>query len=443
MQQGIYALAVGMVQLTAGKLDKIGAESVLVTVYLRLFLADFLRKGVVPLMSQAHGLHHAHTGKLCHFSSCRACTLHGHGRGVQQAVIQQRKAFLFRRIRNGEDGQLFQHVCKGQQDEGGQDVEHRVHYSDAPGLNGGVHEFKMAYGVQAVEAGQEDRHADDVEVQMHHGGTAGVLVGAHRGDQGGDAGADVLTHDDGDGAAVGDDAGGAQRLQDADAGTGTLDDAGDQCTHQNAQNGVGEAGEQTGEPGLVLQRKHRIGHGGHTGHQHGKADEDGADAFFLLTLTHIQQNADKCKQRAERSGFEHLDQQAVALQTGQTQQPAGDGGAHVAAHDHADGLMQLHDAAVDKADHHNGGSAGTLDHSGDAQAKEKTLEGVIGQLAQDLLQLAAGLLFQCFAHDVHAEQEQGQAAQQRKDIENSHFVFPHFDLTCFLPDLSIGRQCKI
>ena len=61
----------------------------------------------------------------------------------------------------------------------------------------------------------------------------------------------------------------------------------------------------------------------------------------------------------------------------------------------------------------------------------------------ELPQLAAGLLFQRLAHDVHAEQEQGQAAQQRKDIENSHKDFPHFDLTCFLPDLSIGRQCKI
>ena len=53
VQQGIYALAVGMVQLTAGKLDEIGAESVLVTVYLRLFLADLLRKCIVPLMGMA------------------------------------------------------------------------------------------------------------------------------------------------------------------------------------------------------------------------------------------------------------------------------------------------------------------------------------------------------------------------------------------------------
>ena len=93
----------------------------------------------------------------------------------------------------------------------------------------------MHYSVQAVETGQKDHDADDVEVEMDHGGAAGVLVRAHRGEQRRHTGADVLAHDDGDGAAVGDDTGGAQGLQDADAGTGALDDASDQCTHQNAE----------------------------------------------------------------------------------------------------------------------------------------------------------------------------------------------------------------
>ena len=85
--------------------------------------------------------------------------------------------------------------------------------------------------------------------------------------------------------------------------------------------------------------------------------------------------------------------------------------------------MQLHDAAVDKADHHTGGGAGALDHGSDAQTQEKALERVVSQFAQDLLQLAAGLLFQRLAHDVHTEQEQGQAAQQGKYIKNSHLKF--------------------
>ncbi len=79
--------------------------------------------------------------------------------------------------------------------------------------------------------------------------------------------------------------------------------------------------------------------------------------------------------------------------------------------------MQLHDAAVDEADHHNGGGAGTLDDGRYAQAQKKALDGAVGQLAQDLLKMAAGLFFERLAHDVHTEQEQRQAAQQGKDIE--------------------------
>ena len=237
---------------------------------------------------------------------------------------------------------------------------------------------------------------------------------------------DILTHDDGDGAAVGDDTGGTQCLQDTNAGAGALDDAGDNGPHQNAQQRIGEADKQAGEPRFVLQGKHSIGHGGHTGHQHSKADQNGANTLALFAFAHVQKDADKSQHRAEGGGLEHIDQEAVALQAGKAQDPAGDRGAHIAAHDNADGLMQLHDAAVDKADHHDRGSAGTLDHSGDAQAKEKAFKGVVSQLAQDLLQLAAGLLFQCFAHDVHAEQEQGKTSKQGKDIEDGHKDFLTF-----------------
>jgi len=96
--------------------------------------------------------------------------------------------------------------------------------------------------------------------------------------------------------------------------------------------------------------------------------------------------------------------------------------------------VQLHDAAVDKTDHHDGGGAGTLDDGRHAQAQKEAFERVVSQLAQNLLQLAAGLLFQCLAHNVHTEQKQGQAAQQRKNIKNGHKCFPHFSLTCFSPD---------
>ena len=43
--------------------------------------------------------------------------------------------------------------------------------------------------------------------------------------------------------------------------------------------------------------------------------------------------------------------------------------------------MQLHDAAVDEADHHDGGGAGALDDGGHAETEEEALDGIVGQLA--------------------------------------------------------------
>ena len=349
VEQGVHALAVGVAQLPAGQLDQIGAEGIFVLVYLGLFVPDFLGQGVVPLVGQAHGLHHAHAGQLGHIRSGCAGALHSNGGRLEQTLIQQGEALFLGIVRDGEDGQLFQNVGERQQDRRGRNVEHRVDDSDAPRRDGIVDKGEVQDQIQAIVHCQKEGHTDDVEVQMHHGGAAGVFVGTHRGDQRGDAGADVLAHDDGDGAAVGDDAGGAERLQDADAGAGALDDAGDECTDQNTQQRVGEADEEVGEPDFILQRGDRIGHGGHAGHQNGKADEDGADALPLFALAHVEQDADEGQQGAERGGLEQLDEEAVALQAGKAQDPAGDGGAHVAAHDDADGLVQLHDACFSRA----------------------------------------------------------------------------------------------
>src|SRR5699024_7305943 len=102
------------------------------------------------------------------------------------------------------------------------------------------------------------------------------------GDQSSSTGADVLAHNDGQSAAVGDDAGGAERLEDTHAGAGTLDDGGQNGAGQHTQDGVGELDKHFGEPGLMLQGFHGGRHGAHAGHQDGKPDEDGADALFPL-----------------------------------------------------------------------------------------------------------------------------------------------------------------
>ena len=48
VEQGIHALAVRMVQLTAGKLDEIGAESIFVLVNFALLIPDFLGQRYHP-----------------------------------------------------------------------------------------------------------------------------------------------------------------------------------------------------------------------------------------------------------------------------------------------------------------------------------------------------------------------------------------------------------
>ena len=83
VEQSVHTLAVGVAHFTAGQLDEIGAQCILIFVHLFLFLPHLLGKGIVPLVGQAHGLHHAHTGQLGHVSSSRVGAGHGHSRGIQ------------------------------------------------------------------------------------------------------------------------------------------------------------------------------------------------------------------------------------------------------------------------------------------------------------------------------------------------------------------------
>ena len=354
-------------------------------------------------MHQAHGLQQAALGQLGHIHSALMGAAGGHRRGAQQTLVQQGgSGILGRAVGHGEDGQLFQHPVEGQQHQRGDHIKGRVNDGNAHHTHGIMDNFKMQEGVQRVERSQEQGHADHVEIQVNKGGPLGVFAGAHAGDHGRNAGADVLAHNDGNGTAVGDRTGQRQSLQNAHAGRRTLNDGRQAGTGQHAQNGVGEMQEQAAEPGHIGQRLHGRGHELHAGHQNEEAQQDVAHAFFLAAFAeHGQDDAHKGQNGAEGAGLQHLDPEAVALNAGQAEQPAGDGGAHVAAHDDAHGLVQLHDAAVDEAHHHNRGGGGALNHGGHAQPQQKALEGVVAELGEDDLQFAAGLLLQRLSHQVH------------------------------------------
>ena len=95
-----------------------------------------------------------------------------------------------------------------------------------------------------------------------------------------------------------------------------------------------------------------------------------------------------------------------------------------------DCLPQRHQAGVYKAYHHYRGGRGGLYHRRYRKAGEKSCSFSAGQAAQQRLQALPGPFFQPFAHDMHAEQEQAQPANQGQYIKKSHFFSP---FSFFLP----------
>ena len=87
---------------------------------------------------------------------------------------------------------------------------------------------------------------------MDHGRPLRVFVCTEGGQNGGDARADVLPHDDGDRRAIADRAGRRERLQDTDRGGRGLHDAGQNRTGQHTENGIGEHQEELCEKLSVI-----------------------------------------------------------------------------------------------------------------------------------------------------------------------------------------------
>ena len=191
---------------------------------------------------------------------------------------------------------------------------------------------------------------------MDHGGPAGVFTGAHGGQYGRDAGADILTHDDRDGGGIADASGDRQCLENAHRRGGGLDNPRQHRAHQHAQHRVAEHQEQLGELRHILQPRHRAAHGLHAEHQGGKAQQNGAGVLLFDVLAeHVEDDAHQRQHRGEGGGLQQPDPQAAAVDARQAQQPGGDGGAHIGAHNDVDGLTQGHEAGVDKAYHHHCG----------------------------------------------------------------------------------------
>ena len=294
---------------------------------------------------------------------------------------------------------------------------------DGDGEGGGA--LPQEGGSRQVPDEPEDRQAhhgaDEVKVEVDEGGPSRGTVGAHGGEEGRDGGADVLAHDDGDGHGVGDGSRGAEGLEDTDRGGGGLDDGRQRRAGQDAQDGVGKDQEEAREGLAVGEGGHGAAHGLHARHQDGEAQKGraGVPADAALGPQH-QQDADEGQDGGEGGGLQELQHQAVPLDAAEAQEPGGDGGADVGAHDDADGLAELHEAGVHEAHHHDGGGGGGLDHRRDAETQQQRPEGAAGHAGEDVFQPGARGLLQGVPHDVHAEEEEGQAPDEIQHVKNAH-----------------------
>ena len=261
--------------------------------------------------------------------------------------------------------------------------------------HGQIHEGVVEEHIAAEEQDQSRRGADYVEGDVDDRHPPGVAVDADGADEGGDAGADVLAHDDGNGHAVGDGAREGQGLQDAHRRGGGLNDAGEHRAYQHAQQGIPEGRQDLGELRHIRQGADGVFHQLHAVHQNGEAHQDAADVPPPLLLgAHDQDHARQGQQRGEILRLEHIDENAPALNARQGENPRRQRGADVGAHDHTDGLADLHDAGVHQAHQHHRHGRGGLDGDGDARPQKKALEGIGGHALEQSLQLAAGHLLQ-------------------------------------------------
>ena len=404
-----------------GDLDQIAAQPVLIDIQLVLVGNDLLLPGLGVLEELVQHQVHAGLGQGAHLVYHAGTLIDGHAGGAQQAGIQEGKVGGL--VLSGDSllGQPFQLAGEGQQQKGGTHVENRVAEGDAHGIDGFRQEGEAENGVAAAQDNEAHDSADQVEGDVDHGHPLGVAADADGGDQGGDTGADVLAHDDGDGHAVGDGAGHSQGLQNTHGGGGGLDDAGEGRAHQHAQQGIGEGGHQFGELRHIRQRGHGAAHQFHAVHQDGKAHHHPAHVpAALLFRAHDEQDARQGHQGGEVLGLEKVDKEAVALNAGEGQEPRRQGGADVGTHDDPDGLAQFHNTGVYQAHQHDRHSGGGLDGDGDARAQKQALDGVGGHTLEKALQPSAGHLFQAFGHNRHAVEEKGQSAAEGEEGENIH-----------------------
>ena len=404
--------------LQGAELDQVGAQDIFVMVGLVFAVTDFLSKLGSEGSQGCDTIPESLSGDTGHFHGQDTAALQGQGGRGEKTLVQLHDLLGLGSIGHDLAHQLLQQIAGGQQNRGAKNVEDGMANRNAQIGCAGAQNGGRENPVNQQEQNQADGGTQNIEQQMDNGSPLGVLGGTHGGQHSGHAGTDILTHDDGDGSGIADGAGGGQRLQDTHGGGGGLDDGSQRGTGQDTQNGIGEQKEQVGEPGLIPQTLHGAGHGVHTEHQNGKAQQNHADVLLLHVLDeHVIYDADQGENGCKRGGLQQLDEKAVTVNAAKAQQPCGDRGTHIGTHNHIDGLPQGQQTGVDETDHHDGGCGGGLDDSGNGHTGEEAQHPVGGKLAQQAAQTVARGPLQSLAHQIHAEQKQTKAADHFKNVK--------------------------
>ena len=263
----------------------------------------------------------------------------------------------------------------------------------------------------------EDEGPDHVKAQVDAGRPLCRSGSADTGDEGGDAGADILAQGDVDGRVGGHNAVHGQRLENSHGSGGALQQGRHNQPDEHTQHGVAaEKGEGPGKNG----RSRVGGYGGrHKVQTHKQKAEAHQDLSRLLSSLFFGKDDEQGAYADEKGGIKlRLHGLKSVPQLAHGHNPRRDGGSDVGAHDHAHRLGKAHDPGAHKTHHHHRGGSAALNNSGDQRPQHDAHHPVVGEHPQELLHFPAGRFLHAVRHNVHAVKEHAQASGKGKKIGN-------------------------
>ena len=153
-------------------------------------------------------------GDIGHFHHKAFALLDRKGRRLQEPLVKKRVGILIVILGDYDHSQLLELLWEGQQQNRGDHIESAVTDGDPKDRDRGVEECKMQNAVRSVKGDETNDRSDQIERNVHGSYSAGSAADADTGQQRRDAGADILSHDDGDRHAEGNSASQGQSLKD-------------------------------------------------------------------------------------------------------------------------------------------------------------------------------------------------------------------------------------